>query len=609
MAPTTISAPGRFLSLPKSVASVGVDAWNKKAQLAQMLKTLDGSCKARTVSEVMQEVRGFFTLGHLLYAYAYLRMLHYKDPNLYYAALWTDPAFLLPIVYTPTVGEACQKFGMLPFFPRGCYVSISDCGKIKEVLAEYAECMLPKDSNGNYECQCIVFSDAGRILGLGDLGCWGMGIPIGKLDLYTVCAGFNPYKTIPVIIDAGCTDASGNSAKLTIRDHDLYTGLKQDRMKHEGESGALVNTAYYGACSLIEEFMTAATELFSEKCLLQFEDFNTNDAFPLLEAYRNKFLSYNDDIQGTAAVVVSAILGGIRLQKPGNKELIRELRKRKVVFHGAGSANLGSANLLRNEAGVPKESIVVTNSKGVIWKSESGNEGNFKNFEQKDVASIGQPSGYDHTSLLGILKHHKPDILIGAVGQAPNCFNKEVVETMVQIQKEKPGGGGRPIIFALSNPMSQAEITAEDCYNFSDGEAIFGSGTRFPPVTYKKRQRVPGQVNNFFIFPGMSFGAYWCEAERIPDKWFMVAAAVVAQTLDDKDLEAESVLPHPSRIQQVAHNVAVKVAMTAQRDGLAKQPLGDDIAMVSAALKARRWSPRRVAEGYGQGCNDNCTIS
>eukprot|EP00435_Cladocopium_sp_Y103_P037092 s2282_g9.t1 len=144
--------------------------------------------------------------------------------------------------------------------------------------------------------------------------------------------------------------------------------------------------------------------------------------------------------------------------------------------------------------------------------------------------------------------------------------------------------------------MSQAEITAEDCYNFSDGEAIFGSGTRFPPVTYKNRQRVPGQVNNFFIFPGMSFGAYWCEAQTIPDKWFMVAAATVAQSLDDKDLEAESVLPHPSRIQQVAHNVSVKVAMTAHRDGLAKRPLGEDTAAVSAALKARRWSPHRVVD-------------
>eukprot|EP00438_Fugacium_kawagutii_P027589 Skav218680 [mRNA] locus=scaffold3220:3970:21624:- [translate_table: standard] len=185
------------------------------------------------------------------------------------------------------IAAGSNEFGLLPFFPRGCYVSISDCGKIKQVLAEYAECMLPKDSlavedsNGKYECQCIVFSDAGRILGLGDLGCWGMGIPIGKLDLYTepwhpaaragVCAGFNPYKTIPVIIDAGCSDPSGNSANLNIRDHDLYTGaLSLDiACLHQG---ALVNTAYYGSYSLIDEFMTAAAELFSRKCLLQFED-------------------------------------------------------------------------------------------------------------------------------------------------------------------------------------------------------------------------------------------------------------------------------------------------------------------------------------------------
>ncbi|CAK9052742.1 Coatomer subunit beta (Beta-coat protein) (Beta-COP) [Durusdinium trenchii] len=576
---------GMVMDIFRALSCPSLDV-RKKAQLTQMLKTLDGSCKARTVSEVMQEVRGFFTLGHLLYAYAYLRMLHYKDPNLYYASLWSDPAFLLPIVYTPTVGEACQKFGMLPFFPRGCYVSISDCGKIKQVLQEYAECMLPKDSEGRYECQCIVFSDAGRILGLGDLGCWGMGIPIGKLDLYTVCAGFNPYKTVPVIIDAGCSDETGNSAKLKIRDHDLYTGLKQDRMKHEGPSGAMVNTAYYGPCSLIGEFMQAASELFSRKCLLQFEDFNTNDAFPLLQEYRHKFLSYNDDIQGTAAVVVAAILGGIRIQKPGCKELIKELRKKKVLFYGAGSANLGSAMLLRDEAGVPAQSILCTNSKGVIWKSEKGTKGNFKNFEQKEVAAIGEPTGYDHTDLIAILKHHKPDVLIGAVGRAPGCFNQAVVETMVQIQREKPGGGGRPIIFALSNPMSQAEITAEDCYKFSEGEAIFGSGTRFPPVNFKGRKRVPGQVNNFFIFPGMSFGAYWCEAEKIPDKWFMIAAATVAQSLDEKDMEVESVLPHPARIQQVSHNVSVKVAMTAHREGLAGRPLGEDTASVSTALKA-----------------------
>ncbi|CAE7209062.1 unnamed protein product [Symbiodinium necroappetens] len=168
---------------------------------------------------------------------------------------------------------------------------------------------------------------------------------------------------------------------------------------------------------------------------------------------------------------------------------------------------------------------------------------------------------------------------------------------MLEVQKNKPGGGGRPIIFALSNPMTQAELTAADCYKFSDGQAIFGSGTRFPPVDFNGRTRIPGQVNNFFIFPGMSFGAYWCEAKKIPDKWFMVAAITVAQSLDDKDLEAESVLPHPSRIQQVSHNVAVKVAMAAQRDGLAQHQLGDDITGVSTALKVRRWAPLRVPEG------------
>ncbi|CAJ1413860.1 unnamed protein product, partial [Effrenium voratum] len=266
------------------------------------------------------------------------------------------------------------------------------------------------------------------------------------------------------------------------------------------------------------------------------------------------------------------------------------------------------AMLLLKEAGMPEESILVTNSKGVIWKSKGGQSGNFKNQEQRAVARVGEPQGYDHSNLIEIINHHKPDILIGAVGRAPNCFTKAVVDAMMKIQLAKPGGGGRPIIFALSNPMSQAEITAEDCYKFSDGKAIFGSGTRFPPVEYKGRKRVPGQVNNFFIFPGMSFGTYWCQAKKIPDRWFMVAAVTVAQSLDEKDIEAESVLPHPSRIQQVSHNVSVKVAMAATQDGLADNPLGADVVQVSGRLKGLRWTPSRVPEGYGPACNA-CAVS
>merc|ERR1740117_896152 len=181
-------------------------------------------------------------LGHDFWAHAYLRELANRNLDLYYGMLLEDPAPLLKVAYTPTVGEACQKFGLLPFHRRGCYVSISDRGSVKAVLEDYANEQLPRRADGKFDCQCIVFSDGGRILGLGDLGAWGMGIPLGKLDLYTVCGGFNPHKTMPVIIDAGISGSDGNIAKLEIRKHPMYTGLKQDRVKHKTASGTMVNT-------------------------------------------------------------------------------------------------------------------------------------------------------------------------------------------------------------------------------------------------------------------------------------------------------------------------------------------------------------------------------
>merc|ERR1719428_2831075 len=201
-------------------------------------------------------------LDHHLWTYMYMRSLISKDADLGFKIILQQPAQLLPIMYTPTVGEVCQKFGALPLYSRGCYISIEDRGNIKAVLQEYADAHLPKGPDGKPICDCMVFSDGGRILGLGDLGAWGMGIPIGKLDLYTVCAGVNPYRTIPVIIDAGCSDKEANTDKLLIRDHELYTGWKQDRVKHKSEAGTLVNSCYYGEGNIIEEFMTAATELF-----------------------------------------------------------------------------------------------------------------------------------------------------------------------------------------------------------------------------------------------------------------------------------------------------------------------------------------------------------
>lgn len=579
----------RPLSLPKAVVEAGgLSKWNQHPNLRRLSSALTAACTASTVQEAQAELEALMSLGseHNLWAYAYLRKLADKDHELYYATLMSQPSILLPVAYTPTVGEACQKFGLMPLYSRGCYVSMTDKGNLRAVLAEYATKMLPK-KDGGHECQCIVFSDGGRILGLGDLGTFGMGIPVGKLDLYTVCGGFDPMKTIPVILDVGCQGPEGNSAKLVIRDGEMYTGLKQDRVKHKSASGTDVTSCYYGENSFMNEFMTAARDMFGRRCLLQFEDFNSNDAFPLLAEYRDTFLTYNDDIQGTASVIVAGVLGGIKLQMPESTDLLSHVRQMTFVFHGAGSANLGGATLLMNEAGVPAKQILCTNSRGVIWKSEDGNDGSFRNDEQKALAQVGKPM-YDSKDLVNIIEHARPDVLVGAVGVSPGCFTKEVIEAMVRVQEAK---GGRPIVFALSNPKTQAEITAEQCYQFSGGTAIYGSGTRFAKVEVNGKTREPGQVNNFFIFPGISFGAYTCAATTIPEKFFLVAAQAVANSLDEKDITLDSVLPNPDRIREVAINVAAAVVLEAQASGVAMVNLGEAPQDVVAKLKEQMWTP------------------
>jgi len=579
-----MSAP-RTLSLGKAVAQVsGVEAWNlHHDDLKQLAAMLSGMCKATTVAEALKEVHSLLSLGHDLWVYAYMRKLYDRSPDLYFATIAAEPAKLLPAVYTPTVGEACQKFGKMPLYRRGCYLCISDRGHFKEVLREYADAELEKDAKGNYLCDCIVFSDGGRILGLGDLGAWGMGIPIGKLDLYTVCAGFDPSRTIPLIIDAGCYGPEGNTDRLVIRDSPVYTGMKQARVTHKSAGGTVVNTAYYGEGNVIEEFMKAATELFGERCLLQFEDFNSNDAFPLLAEYRNKYLTYNDDIQGTAAVALAALLGSMRLRDP-KCDLRATLLKQTFLFHGAGSANIGLMRLLHEEAGVPLSSIFVTNSRGLIWCSTDGTMGSFRNQEQKAFAQVGEPT-FDSKDLATLVEHVKPTCVVGAVGVTPNCFKKPMVEALLRISE-------RPVIFALSNPKTQAEITANDAYEWSEGKVIFGSGTWFAPVELNGKTFAPGQVNNVYIFPGMSFGAVCCQASSIPERLFLAAAEAVANSLGDEEMALDMVVPKRDRIQEVSLNVATAVVLEAQALGLAGRNLGADWATVQAALEAMRWTPK-----------------
>lgn len=580
----------RMLSLPKAVAAAGgIVAWNSQSAAASAM--LARMCTASTLDGVIDEIKAVLILGHNLWGYAYMRMLYSRCRELYYSALLSQPSFLLPVVYTPTVGEACQKLGRMPFYRRGCYVSITNSGNINAVLEEYAEAELGRGKDGKYLCDCVVFSDGGRILGLGDLGAWGMGIPIGKLDLYTVCAGVNPARTMPVIIDVGCGSPNENTDHLVIRDHPRYTGLKQARVKHISPAGTEVNSAYFGEDSIIGEFLQACTDLFGRNCLMQFEDFNSNDAFPLLAAYREKFLCYNDDIQGTAAVAVAGLMGAIKLKKPACTDLIAELQKETFFFHGAGSANIGALSLLEKEAHVSRSSLFITNSRGIIWRSEDGKEGSFRNDEQKEFALVGKPA-FDSKDLVTCIEQLKPTVVVGAVGRDPGCFDQKFIDTVVRINDPS-----RPVVFALSNPKTQAEVTAHDAYTWSNGAVIYGSGTAFDPVVIDNKKHTPGQVNNVYIFPGMSFGAISCHASTIPDRLFMVAAEAVANSLDAEDLRADRVVPHPDRIRVVGANVAAAVAYEAQALGIAGRRLGESLEEVRSTIAGMMWAPDVASAG------------
>jgi malate dehydrogenase (oxaloacetate-decarboxylating)(NADP+) len=577
----------RHLSWPKEVANAdGLAAWNQRPELAPLVAMLHGMADVQTADDALAKVRSMIQLDHQLWAHMWMKALHARNLDIYYEAILRQPSLMLPVMYTPTVGEVCQKYGMMPFGRRGCYLSVTDRGRAREVLDEYAQAELERDAEGKPVCDCIVFSDGGRILGLGDLGAWGMGIPVGKLDLYTVCGGVSPHRAIPLIIDAGCGDSSKNTDRLEIREHPLYTGLKQDRALHKSAAGTMVNSCYYGEGNIIQELFEAATDLFGDACLLQFEDFNSNDAFPLLAEYRDKYLTYNDDIQGTAAVAVAGIMGAIKLKRPGCTDLVGALKEETFLFFGAGSANIGAANLLLKEGGVERHRVLICGSKGLIWASEDGSQGVFKNDEQKALAYRGKPA-FACESLVDVIKGVKPTVLVGAVGVSPNCFTKQVVDGMMQ----SVGGGGRPIIFALSNPKSQSEITAENCYRWSNGAAIFGSGTHFDSVEVGGKRHSPGQVNNVYIFPGMSFGAICCQAKTIPERLFLVAAEAVANSLSQQDFDESRVIPHRDHVQRVNLNVATAVVLEAQRLSLARRNLGADAAAVKATLEGMMWKP------------------
>ncbi|MCY4149150.1 MAG: NAD-dependent malic enzyme [Gammaproteobacteria bacterium] len=461
--------------------------------------------------------------------YIFLSMLQDRNERLFFRLIMDNFQELLPIVYTPTVGQACREFASIFRTEKGFYVTARDRGKIRKIL----------DNWPNRDVRIIVITDGGRILGLGDLGANGMGIPLGKLGLYCACAGISPDQTLPVMFDVGT-----NNEELI--EDPIYLGLRQPRLQGD---------EYF---SLMDEFIEAAQDAFPG-VLIQFEDFTADNAFTHLNAYREKALCFNDDIQGTASVVLAGIYASTRFSGVDFRDL-------KFLFLGAGSAATGMGNLIVEaliESGLDEAEAIQRlwffNRQGLIRKGLPS----LPDYIQRYAHDV------EECELLEAIDIHRPDILIGATG-TPATFTQELVRKMASI-KSKPG------IFALSNPTSRAECTAEEAYQWTDGRAVFASGSPFDDINYDGRLIRPGQGNNAYIFPGVGLGAIVCKARLIPDEMFLVAAKVLAESLTDEDIEHSSVYPRVEKIRRVSLNIATAVATYAWDNDISQLPRPDNI--------------------------------
>jgi malate dehydrogenase (oxaloacetate-decarboxylating)(NADP+) len=485
-------------------------------------------------------------LDNDLQKYMFLSDLQARNEVLYYAVLMSDPAAFMPLVYTPTVGEACQKFDHIFHAARGLYLPITAKGRLRELIANWPQ----------PDVRFIVVTDGERILGLGDLGVGGMGIPVGKLALYTACAGVPPQLTLPITLDVG----TNNQDLLEDR---LYLGLRQNR----------VRGAEYDA--FIEEFVQAVQAAFP-KCCLQWEDFANFNAVPILARYRDKICTYNDDIQGTAAVALAGILAGLRIS--GQK-----LTEQRFLFLGGGSAATGIAELI-SEAMV-LEGLPIDAARGRNWLYDVNG---LISAARTDLADFQKPFAHAHAkvdSFVAAVEALKPTGIIG-VSTVPKLFNQAVIEAMARIND-------RPIIFPYSNPTSRSECTAEEAYKWSDGRAIFASGSPFPPVTIEGKTFVPGQGNNVYIFPAMGMAVLATEAKRVTEPMFIIAAKAVAEQVTQANLDTGLIYPPTSNILDASLNTAAKIAEYIFDNGLAGVPRPADIA---AHVRAAAYKPAYSAD-------------
>jgi malate dehydrogenase (oxaloacetate-decarboxylating)(NADP+) len=479
-----------------------------------------------TESEDLQLRRVMQQLGYKntdLERYIYLVNLLDHNETLFYRTIMSDPARFLPIVYDPTIAEACLKFGHIFRGPRGMYLSITRRGHVKEVLRNWPV----KD------VRFICVTDGGRILGLGDLGANGMGIPIGKLQLYTAAAGVPPEGLLPMYLDAG----TNNEQYLN---DPLYLGLRRSRPSTED------------LYSFVDEFVEAVQGVFP-KCCIHFEDWTGVDAVHLLERYRNKYSVYNDDVQGTAGITLAGMINAARLKGT-------QLKDEKYLFLGAGSAAIGLANLLCSA--LVAQGMTIDDARSRVYMFDING---LLETTRTDLVDFQMPYAHEHVptrDFVDAIQSIKPTTIIG-VSTVGGAFTKRVVEAMTLINK-------RPVILALSNPTERAECTPEHAYTWSKGRAIYAAGVQFPPVHLDGKTFLPGQANNFYIFPAVGMAIYATQAKRVTDEMFIEAAAAVADQVPDALLKQGLIYPLQSNILETEIKTAARVAKLVFDSGLAR---------------------------------------
>ena len=497
-------------------------AFTRQERLRLRLQGLLPHAVATEAQLVDRAISGLRQLPRDLDRYMALSSMQERNEHLFYRTILDNLEEVLPWIYTPTVGEACREFSHIAREPKGFFITPDDRGRIEKILGHWP----------HRDVRVIVVTDGQRILGLGDLGANGMGIPVGKLALYTACAGIPPQLCLPVMLDVG----TNNTALL---DDPLYIGYPRRRLK---------GTAYF---TLVDEFVRAVQKKYP-RALIQFEDFLTPDAYALLNKYRDRVLCFNDDIQGTAAVVLAGVYAATRVIDTPFREL-------RIMFLGAGSAATGIADLM--VSALVDEGLSPSQARRQLWFVDVNG---LVTKDRSDLLPHNRPYAHAHAPLAftEAIDAIKPHVLIGATG-APGTFTEEVVKRISALN-------ARPVLFALSNPTSRAECTALQAYRWSHGRAVFASGSPFGAVTFEGRQFRPGQGNNAYVFPGIGLGAIFCRARRLPDELFLTAARTLAGLVTASDLDSGALYPPLRDIRRISLAIAVNVVECAYKLHLAR---------------------------------------